>query len=130
MDRHRLCRTLRGRLTCINRLTATFYSTFPVRPASKGALYLTLGQIESEAETFLHQANGSGIAGTSEGVNQDITVRGWIKSLRRQKHVAFLNLSDGTESNLKKGFQVVIEEPPLLEAIKSYVRFHHIKVLD
>lgn len=125
MDRHRLCRTLRERLTCTNRLVATFYSTFRVRPASRGTLYLTLGQIQSEAETFLRQTNGSCIAGTSEGVNQDITVRGWIKSLRRQKHVAFLNLSDGTESNLRKGFQVVIEEPPLLEAIKSYVRFHH-----
>ena len=130
MDRHRLCRTLSGRLTCTNRLAATFYSTFPVRPASRGTLHLTLGQIQSEAETLLRQANGSGIAGTSEGASQDITVRGWIKSLRRQKHVAFLNLSDGTESNLRKGFQVVIEEPPLLEAIKSYVRFHHIDVLD
>lgn len=130
MDRHRLCRTLRERLTCTNPLAATFYSTFPVRPASRGTLHLTLGQIQSEAETFLRQANCSGIAGTPEVVNQDITVRGWIKSLRRQKHVAFLNLSDGTESNLRKGFQVVIEEPPLLEAIKSYVRFHHIEVLD
>ena len=119
MDRPRLCRTLRGRLTCTNRLAATFYSSFPFRPAPRNALYLTLGQIQSEAETFLQKANGSGIADTSEGANQDITVRGWIKSVRRQKHVAFLNLSDGTESNLKKGFQVVVEEPSLLEAIKS-----------
>jgi len=119
MDRHGLCRTLRGRLTCTNRLAATFYSSFPIQPAPRNALYLTLGQIQSEAETFLQQANGSCNAGTSEGASQDITVRGWIKSVRRQKHVVFLNLSDGTESNLRKGFQVVIEEPPLLEAIKS-----------
>ena len=129
MDRYRLCRTLRGRLTGTNRLAATFYSTFPDRPASRSTLYLTLGQIQSQAETFLRQADDSGIAGTSEGANQEITVRGWIKSVRQQKHVAFLNLSDGTESNLRKGFQVVIEEPPLLQAIKSFVRFYHMEVL-
>lgn len=119
MDRYGLCRTLRRRLTCTNRLAGMFYSSFPSRPTSRSALYLTLGQIQSEAETFLRQINGSGIAGTSEGASQDITVCGWIRSIRRQKSVAFLNLSDGTESNLRKGFQVVIEEPPLLEAIKS-----------
>lgn len=126
MDRYRLCRALRRRVTGTNRLAATFYSTFPVQ----STLYLTLGQIQSEAATFLRQANDSSSAGTSEGANQDITVRGWIKSVRRQKHVAFLNLSDGTESNLRKGFQVVIEEPSLLEVIKSFVRFNHMEVLD
>jgi len=119
MDRRGLCRNLRGHLTCTNRLAATFYRSFQTRPPARTTLPLTLGQIQSEAETFLHQANGLGIAGTSEDASQDIAVRGWIKSVRQQKHVAFLNLSDGTESNLRKGFQVVIEEPSLLEVIKS-----------
>jgi hypothetical protein len=119
MDRYRLCRILRGHPTCTSRLPARIYSSSQIRPASRSTLPLTLGQIQSKAEAFLRQANGSGIAGTSESASQDIAVRGWIKSVRRQKHVAFLNLSDGTESNLRKGFQVVIEEPSLLEAIKS-----------
>jgi hypothetical protein len=120
MDRHRLCRILRGYLTCTNRLATRFYSTFQPRPALRSPLPLTLGQIQSEAETLLRQeVNGSSIEGVSEGNSRDVAVRGWIKTLRRQKHVAFLNLSDGTERDLKKGFQVVIEEPSLLEAIQS-----------
>jgi len=96
-----------------------FYSPFHIRHASQHTLPPTLGQIQSEAETVFCQANGSGTAGSSEGAGRDVAVRGWIKTIRRQKHVAFLNLSDGTESNLKKGFQVVVEKPSLLEAIKS-----------
>ena len=119
MDRHRLCRILKGHLTCTNRLATRFYGPFQIRHTSQSTLPLTLGQIQSEAETSLYQANSSGIAGTSEGASQDIVVCGWIKTVRRQKHVAFLNLSDGTESNLRKGFQIVIEEPSLLETLKS-----------
>lgn len=119
MDRYRFCRILKGHLTCTNHLARKFYSPFQIRHTSQSTLPLTLGQIQSEAETFLRQVNGSGIASTSDGAGRDIVVRGWIKTVRRQKHVAFLNLSDGTESNLRKGFQVVIEEPSLLEAVKS-----------
>ena len=119
MDRRRLCLTLRVHPTCTNRLPTRIYRSFHIRRVSQSTLLPTLGQIQAGAETFLHQAKGSGIAGTSEGASQDVAVSGWIKAVRRQKHVAFLNLSDGTESNLKKGFQIVIEEPSLLEAVKS-----------
>lgn len=119
MVRYRFCRILKGHLTCTDRLARTFYSPFQIRYASQSTLPLTLGQIQAEAETSLRQVNGPGIASTSDSAGRDIVVRGWIKTVRRQKHVAFLNLSDGTESNLRKGFQVVIEEPSLLEAVKS-----------
>jgi hypothetical protein len=119
MDRHRLYWILIGQPTCKNRLSARFYSTFQIRPPSQTTLPPTLGQVQSEAETFLSRANNSDIAGASESASRNVAVRGWIKNVRRQKHVAFLNLSDGTESDLKKGLQVVIEEPSLLEAIKS-----------
>jgi hypothetical protein len=43
-----------------------------------------------------------------------ISVNGWIKSVRRQKNVAFAQLSDGTDLD-GRGLQVVFEDPTLAD---------------
>ncbi|KAG8807860.1 asparaginyl-tRNA synthetase, partial [Serendipita sp. 399] len=47
--------------------------------------------------------------------NSDTTVvHGWVKSVRRQKKVAFAQISDGTDLN-SRGLQVVFEKPELAD---------------
>jgi asparaginyl-tRNA synthetase len=43
-----------------------------------------------------------------------VSVNGWIKSVRRQKNVAFAQLSDGTDLE-GRGLQVVFENPALAD---------------
>lgn len=44
--------------------------------------------------------------------SDEISVYGWIKSVRQQKRVAFAQLSDGTDLD-GRGLQVVFENPDL-----------------
>ncbi|KAG9053423.1 asparaginyl-tRNA synthetase, partial [Serendipita sp. 407] len=50
-----------------------------------------------------------------DGSKPDETVvRGWVKSVRRQKKIAFAQVSDGTDLDAR-GLQVVFERPELAE---------------
>ena len=43
-----------------------------------------------------------------KGVDVGVNVRGWVRSMRKQKRVAFVNLCDGSNS---QGVQIVIDNP-------------------
>jgi len=43
-----------------------------------------------------------------------VEVNGWVRSVRRQKNVAFVQLSDGTELD-GRALQVVFEKPVLVD---------------
>ena len=52
--------------------------------------------------------------GTLTSKANEVAVNGWIKSVRRQKNVAFAQLSDGTDLN-GRGLQIVFEDSTLAD---------------
>lgn len=86
---------------CIN-IQPRYFSTSLIRRSD--SLPFTIRQVLEHASKNVNV----------ESKKPEIAVHGWIKSVRRQKHVAFAQLSDGTDLN-SRGLQVVFDDPTLAD---------------
>ncbi|PVG01478.1 asparaginyl-tRNA synthetase [Serendipita vermifera] len=93
---------------------ACLFSTSITRPSD--TLPKTIRQLIEEGRNSTQNERISNVeAGESTNV-QDSIVHGWVKSVRKQKHVAFVQLSDGTEQG-SRGLQLVFENPSLVDGL-------------
>eukprot|EP00729_Bicosta_minor_P007586 gene7586-26805_t len=76
--------------------------TRPQRPVRK----MDLPQVVSEVLS----------RGADGEVGATLTVKGWVRSVRRQKRIAFLNIADGSSLD---GLQVVVTDPTLVDGIAA-----------
>jgi hypothetical protein len=104
-------------------------ATTTARPVRTIGLPRTIRQVmeEGAAAAAAVDGGGGGEAAAADGggdgaadsahtvLGSALTVRGWIKSLRKQKRVAFASIADGSTPG---GLQVVVGDPALVDGLE------------
>jgi hypothetical protein len=114
----------------VNQRACLFSTSIPRRSAT---LPKTIRQLVEEKEnpnktpTPNEGVSNSDI--TSSIGTQDSVIHGWVKSVRKQKHVAFVQLSDGTERE-SRGLQLVFEDPSLVDGSVASLLSHQLLLIQ
>ncbi|CAG8671086.1 3552_t:CDS:10, partial [Acaulospora colombiana] len=93
---------------------ACLFSTSITRRSS--TLPKTIRQLIEEGNKSVQNEKISNLEAINSTKAQDSVIHGWVKSVRKQKHVAFVQLSDGTERG-SRGLQLVFENPSLVDGL-------------
>ncbi|EMD35268.1 hypothetical protein CERSUDRAFT_156946 [Gelatoporia subvermispora B] len=80
------------------------------------ALPPTIRQLLRSAPSGAGQDSPSAQAQEQEQKHEEVTVHGWIKSVRRQKHIAFAMVNDGSAP---RGLQAVFPSPELAKGLTN-----------